>query len=252
MNKAWAFMPSLAVLVLAGCSSPPPPQNFPPLDYSYLPPIVFKVSAVNVVNAYVPSPDEATLIGEDPEAPADALLAMLNHRIVASGTPGTATVTIETASIDEAGGNLSGAMVVDLHLVSGNGLSSGDTEVSVTASQTAPDSDASSDDLRAALYGLTKKLMNNMNVELQYEVQRHLGPWLSWAAAPGAAPLAAGAAGTGAAIQATPLSAPPSTTTTTTTTTTGTEPASGPSGNINPAVPQYLPGAGPAALTPAQ
>jgi hypothetical protein len=249
--KPWIFAPPFIAALAAGCSSPPPPQSFAPLNYSYLPPIVFKVANLTVANNYVPTPNEATLIGEDPEPPATALLAMLNHRIVASGAPGTGTVTIEVASIDQAGGNLTGAMTVDIHLVSADGRSTGFTEATVSASHTAPDSDASQNDVQAALYDLTKQLMDNMNVQLQYQVQHNLGPWLSWSSTPGVSPLAVGAAPSTGAIQATPLTAPASTTTTTTTTT-GPAPLPTPTGNINPAIPQYLPGAGPAALTPAQ
>lgn len=230
---------------LTACSSPPPPQTFPPLDYSYLPPIVLKVSSLNVVNAYVPTPGQATLLGQDPEPPANALLAMLNHRLVASGTPGTGTVTIETASIDQVGSNLTGTMTVDINLASADGHSTGYTEASVSASQTAPDPDSAQADVQAALYSLTKQLMDNMNVQLQYQIQHNLGPWLSWSATPGVAPLAGGPV-TGGGIQATPLTPPPGAATPAAP---GTLPT--PSGNTNPAVPNYLPGAGPAALAPA-
>jgi hypothetical protein len=51
----------LSILGLAGCGSPPPPQNFAPLDYSYLRPITFKVATLNITNAYTPGADEAQL-----------------------------------------------------------------------------------------------------------------------------------------------------------------------------------------------
>jgi hypothetical protein len=92
-----------------------------------------------------------------------------------------------------------------------------------------------------------------MNVQLQYQIQHNLGPWLSWTTAPGASPLAPGGGiggGGGGAlrggIQATPLAAPPGASTPIPT---GASPT--PAGNTNPAVPNYLPGAGPAALAPA-
>ena len=66
--KLWHFS-SLAVLALAGCSSPPPVQNFPPLDYSYLPPLVLKVSNLTVVNNYVPSAVDGGAAGAGPSAP---------------------------------------------------------------------------------------------------------------------------------------------------------------------------------------
>jgi len=250
--KFWYFAP-LAGLALSGCGGSTPPQTFPQLDYSYLPPIVLKVSTLNVVNSYVPTPGQATLIGQDPEPPANALLAMLNHRIVPSGTPGTGTVTIETASIDQVGSNLTGTMTVDINLTSADGHSTGYTEASVSASQTAPDPGADESVVQAALYGLTKQLMDNMNVQLQYQIQHNLGPWLSWTTAPGASPLApgggiggGGGGALGGGIQATPLAAPPGASTPIPT---GASPI--PAGNTNPAVPNYLPGAGPAALAPA-
>jgi uncharacterized lipoprotein YmbA len=198
--KKWLFMAGVSALTLAGCGSPPPPQNFAPLDYSYLPPLVLKVANLNVVNNYVPTPSQATLIGQDPEPPATALLAMLNHRIVASGAPGNATVAVVSASLDGVGGNLTGTMTVDVTVTSPDGRSTGYTEATVSASKSAPDD---SSQMPAALYGLTKQLMDNMNIQLQYQMQHNLSDWLSWSA-PGAGPLAAPAG----AIQATPLTAP--------------------------------------------
>lgn len=100
---------------------------------------------------------------------------------------------------------------------------------------------------RAALYGLTKRMMDNMNVQLQYQIQHNLGPWLVWTPGQGAGALSTGAAPAGNIIQATPLSAPsggpaaPG----------GPAPMQAPGApNLNPAVPGYLPGSGPNVLTP--
>ncbi|HUW79674.1 MAG TPA: hypothetical protein VMV54_02120, partial [Acidocella sp.] len=206
--KFW-FLTPFAAFALAGCSNPPPLQTFPTLDYSYLPPIVLKVASLNVVNNYVPTPSQATLIGQDPAPPATVLLTMLNHRIIASGAPGTGTVTIANASIDQIGGNLTGTITVDINVSSPDGHSTGYAEATVSASRTAPATDASRNDMQAALYGLTKQLMTNMNVQLQYQIQHNLGSWLSWTGAPGTAAPAAGATPGGlSGIQATPLTAP--------------------------------------------
>ncbi len=232
-----------AVLILAACSTPPtPPQNFPPLDYSYLPPIVLKVANLSIVDNYVPPPDAATLIGQDPEAPATALLAMLNHRMAASGAPGSGTVTVQDASISEENGNISGAMTVDVNLTSPDGRSTGFAEASVAASQTAPDANAPAGSLQAALYGLTKHLMEDMNVQLQYQIQHNLGAWISWPANPGSAAAAGESDTSNGVISAAPLSAPASANGTS-----APAPLPGPVNN-NAAVPDYLPGAGPATL----
>lgn len=237
---------ALPLLALASCGSTPPPQTFQPLDYSYLPPILLKVAQVNVVNNYVPTPSQAQEAALDPAPPADTLLAMLRQRLQPAGQPGTATVTVQTAYVDNVNGNLSGAMTVDVNLASADGRSTGFTEASVTATQTAPDS-SNTDDTRAALYGLTKRLMAQMNVQLQYQIQKNLPNWISWTnnAAAGAAASAAAAGDGGGVIQAAPLTAPPGVAPATSAA--PAVPAVGPV-NGNPAVPTYLPGAGPATL----
>jgi hypothetical protein len=231
-------LPMLALLALAACggSPAPPPQTFAPLDYSYLPPIMLKVSSISVVNQYVPDPGAATLIGQDPEPPATALTDMLNRRLVANGTPGMATVTIEAASIDQVGGNLTGTMTVRLDVQSADGHSTGYTEASVTHSETAPDPDSSQDVVQAALYGMTKQLMDAMNVQLQYQIQQNLGSWVSYSAnaavpALNAAPAPGGISG---GIQATPLAAPGAT---------GAAPAT-----VPPSSPTMIPPAAPTAI----
>ncbi len=250
---------ALPLLALAACGSTPPAPSYKPLDYSYLPPILLKVSQVNVVNAYVPTPSQVQLAGQDPSPPADTLMAMLRQRLQPAGLPGTATVTVQTAYVDKVNGNLTGSMTVDLNLASADGRATGFTEASVSASQTAPDS-SNPDDTRAALYALTKQLMTQMNVQLQYQIQKNLPSWVSWtnngaAGVAGAASATAGDAG--GVIQAAPLAAPPGVATAPATGAAPTAvPASAaPAGgqiNGNTAVPSFLPGAGPAALGSAQ
>ena len=234
-----------ACVALGGCaSSPPPAMSFAPLDYSYLPPITLKVADVRVVDNFTPTPAQAALAAQDPAPPQATLLNMLRQRLVASGQPGQGTVAVQVASVDEVGGNLTGTMTVDIHLSGPDGHSSAFTEASVSASQTMPDADASADDRRAALYQLTKRLMTQMNVQLQYEIQRNMPSWVVWSntGAPASGSAGGGASG---AIQSAPLTAPAA-----------SAPAAGGAGTALPAgqinhtegVPDYLPGAGPAAL----
>ena len=245
MKKIAAFA---SVLALAACAAPPPPpQNFPPLDYSYLKPIVFNVATLNVVDNYTPSPAEIALNANNPAPPATTLLAMLNRRLQPSGTPGAGTVTVQVASITEANGRLNGQMTVDINLSSPDGRATGFAEASVSATASEPDTDADPNAQQAALYQMTKKLMDTMNVELPYQIAHNIPNWVSWTNPQGAmsAPVSDGTVPGG--IQAAPLAAPPG--------------SGGPampiaptapmSTNTNPAVPNYLPGAGPAALSQA-
>lgn len=245
---------ALPLLALSACGTTPPAQTFTPLNYSYLPPIVLKVSQINVTNRYVPTPSQVRTAAQDPAPPAATLLAMLKQRLQPSGQPGTGTVTVESAYVDNVNGTLMGQMTVDLNLASANGLATGFTEASVSASVTAPDSN-SPDDMQAALYGLTKRLMTQMNVQLQYQIQKNLPSWIVWTNQGGAAAPAATSAGAG--VQAVPLTAPPGAATVsgvTAKTGAGAQAASTAAsagagqGNVNAAVPSYLPGAGPASL----
>ncbi len=207
--KLWHFSSFAVLAALAGCSSPPPPQYLPPLNYSYLPPLVLKVADLNVVDNYVPSPDTEELLAQDPAPPAETLLAMLRHRVVASGAPGTGTVTIQNASIHQVDGTLTGAMTVDVSVSSPDGRSTGYAEATVSASRSAPDQDDGAGGMQAALYGLTKQLMENMNVQLQYQMQHNLSGWLSWSPTQGGLSTGyAPAAPAGGAIQSTPLTSP--------------------------------------------
>ena len=206
--KLWHFSSFAVLAALAGCSSPPPPQYFPPLSYSYLPPLVLKVANLNVVDAYVPSTDTVALLAQDPAPPADTLLAMLRGRVVASGAPGTGTVTIQNASVHQVDGTLTGAMTVDVSVASPDGLSTGYAEATVSASRTAPTSDDGPGAMQAALYGLTKQLMEEMNVQLQYQMQHNLSGWLSWSPSSAAPPPGYAPAAAGGSIQSAPLTAP--------------------------------------------
>lgn len=245
---------ALPLLVLAGCGTSSPAPNFAPLNYSYLPPILLKVSQINVTNSYVPTPSQVQTAVLDPAPPAETLLTMLKQRLQPSGQPGTATVTVQTAYVDQVKGNLVGQMTVDVNLASADGRSTAFTEASVSAMQTAPQSDDPAD-MQVALYDLTKQLMTQMNVQLQYEIQKNIPTWISWANNGTAA-----ASGTGVGVEASSLAPPPGVATVSGV---AAQPASQAGsaaatssgqagGSTASGVPTYLPGAGPSALNGTQ
>jgi hypothetical protein len=203
------FFAALAAL-LAGCSSsppPPPPPVFAPLSYNYLPPIVLTVSNIAFQNSYVPDPAAAALISQDPAPPAATVMAMAQHRLVANGTPGTGTFTLETAAIEPVGDNYVGNISVRLDVVSADGRKTGYTEASVAVTQSAPDPDAGPDQVQAVLYSMTKQLMDQLNVQLQYQIQRNMGSWVSYNTNAATPALNSGSISNGG-IQAAPLPSP--------------------------------------------
>ncbi len=203
------FLLAALVALLAGCSSspPPPPPVFTPLTYNYLPPIVLTVSNIAFQNSYVPDPQAAALIAQDPAPPAATVMAMAQHRLVANGTPGTGTFTLETASIEPAGDNYIGNISIRLDVVSADGRKTGYTEASVAVTQTAPDPDAGPDQVQEVLYSMTKQLMDELNVQLQYQIQRNMGSWVSYNTNAATPALNSGAISNGG-IQAAPLPSP--------------------------------------------
>ncbi len=199
-----------AIAGLGGCgdaSPPPPPPVFGALNYDYLPPIVLNISNITIANNYVPDAGAEPLIGQDPAPPAPTLTAMLQHRLVANGTPGNGTVTIENASIEPVADNYVGVMAVRLDVASSDGLKTGFTEASVSVSQSMPDADADPDQTQAVLYSITKQLMDAMNVQLQYQIQHNMGSWISYTSTAVTPPLNSGSPDSGG-IQAAPLGAP--------------------------------------------
>ena len=235
------FLALLSMLILAACASPPPPPVFKPLDYSYLHPITFKVANVSVVNNYTPGPDEQQLNANNPAPPAATLLAMLNQRMQPSGQPGNAAITVQVASITQANGMLNGQMTVDINLTSADGRSTGFAEASVSASQTAPDS-GDQNATETALYQMTGKLMDAINVQLPYQIAHNIPNWVAWTTPAGGAAALPGGVASGA-IQAAPLGAPGATTTTTTTTTVAPAVPAGPAPPVGNLVPPGYPGA---------
>ena len=153
-----------APFLLAGCSSDEGvPQNFPPLRYTYLAPISLNVSSIQTEVAYAPSQDGTSLDAMSPEAPVQAVQQMLQDRLVAAGGGGTATVTINTASLNRVNDTVVGNVSVQVAVTSADGRRAGYTQASVTRSRTLPD-DTSDHALRAFLYTITTDLVNAENV----------------------------------------------------------------------------------------
>jgi hypothetical protein len=144
----------------------------------------------------------AELSGQSPEPPDQALAQMAHDRLVAAGNSGTAVFTIDQASITgQPGGPLDGHLSVHLDVLTGSGGHAGYAEAHVSR-QFVPGTDKDNGGLRAELYDLTRQMMQDMNVELEFQVRRSLRDWLVDAsgapvagsveqqdlAAPGAAP----------------------------------------------------------------
>ncbi len=173
----------LLPLLAAACEGDEVPRNFAPPNYGYLTPIQLNVANIEVDDRSPPAADNS-VEGASPLRPSDALKQMANDRLVAAGSAGRAVFVIDQASLTRAGGGIDGLMAVHLDVFAGpGGERAGFAEARVARRRTSSDT---GEDARAVLYDFTVQMMNDMNVEFEFQVKRSLRDWLQ--AAAGAAP----------------------------------------------------------------
>ena len=173
----------LLPLVLASCGGEPDVESFPAPTYSYLTPLRLNVSSIEVQD--VSPPTGSSLEAMDPVRPADALKQMADDRLFADGSAGRAVFVIDRVELSRSHGAIDGMLAVHLDVYAGSGAQRvGFAEARVVRRRTSTDAD---ENLRSVLYQFTLQMMNDMNVEFEYQVRRSLRDWLQ--ATSGAAPL---------------------------------------------------------------
>ncbi len=182
-----------ATLALAGCGGSGGAGSepiFKPPSYAYLTPLRLNVGQIRIEDQAPPPDGPDQLAQNSPVPPDQALRQMAHDRLVAAGNSGTAVFTIDQASITgQPGGTLDGTLAVHLDIIGNSGGHSGYAEAHVSHEYvpgTGHGSDAGG--LKAQLYALTNTMMQDMNVEFEYQLRRTLGDWLLDASG---APLAA-------------------------------------------------------------
>ena len=159
----------LLALPLAGCADDTPARtSFPPLRYDYLLKLRLNVADVQLA----PPPPPGPLDDLDPAPPAQALLQMAQDRLVAGGSLGRAVFVIDQAQISRIPGGLDGALAVHLDVQTSEGTRAGFAEAKVSRRL------VGIEDLRGGLYDITQQMMQDMNVEFEYQLRRTLRDWL--------------------------------------------------------------------------
>lgn len=172
-------------LLLAACGddeeASTPADTYPPLRYDYLPPIQLNVASIDIQQRFVPAGIPPDVTGLDPVQPSDALKAMARDRLQALGATNKAVFAILDASLTKSEAVIRGVLAVSLTIYDNDGQQQGYVTARVERSH-----DSQTSNLSAALYKMTKAMMNDMNVEFEYQIRRHLKAWLTSAAAPSA------------------------------------------------------------------
>jgi len=171
-----ATLPLLATL--PGCGGDDAtPKTFPALNYTYLGQLHLNVARIDQVDLAPAGSTPGDLSAQAPTPPDQALSRMAQQRLVASGGSGSATFTITSANITRGqDGALHGVMAVHIDILTPDGQHAGyaQAQVSRTMNTGTPGDDVS----QQTLYDLTSQMMQDMNVELEFQVRRSLKDWL--------------------------------------------------------------------------
>ncbi|WP_025885236.1 hypothetical protein [Asaia prunellae] len=194
LSRVKSFLPLSSLCLALGGISPlltacggNEPQSFAPLDYSYLSKMHLNVAHIEVVDTAPPGSVPGDISGKAPTPPQQALEQMARDRLIASGTEGSGTFTITKASILHApGGMLMGELEAHVDLSAPSGGRAGYALAHITRNLNPGSKDPES---RAVLYDLTSQMMQDMNVELEFQIKKSLHDWMvdaSGAPLPGA------------------------------------------------------------------
>ncbi|MCA3420363.1 MAG: hypothetical protein INF88_15830 [Roseomonas sp.] len=187
----------LALPLLPACANEQPAGPFVPPgppSYGHLTPLRLKVSALEIKE---PESGTALMVQQPaPFLPSDVMLRMARDRLSAAGGTGSARFVIQTARLTRETASAAGAfspasetfrciMRCQLEIISAEDGVLASAAAEVRREVTGPTRD---DAERAALAERVVKLAGqDMNVEFEFQVRRHLRNWLQMVAAPGEA-----------------------------------------------------------------
>ena len=168
-------------LMVAACGDDDeaPAAYFEPLRFGYLPPIQLNVASIDIQQRFIPAGVPPDVTASDPAPPIEALRAMANDRLQAFGTANKATFAILDASLTRTNDIIRGEFAVSLVVADNDGKQAGFAQAHIERTRTGPVTN-----LRQVLYDMTKAMMDDMNIEFEYQVRRNLKDWLTNTAAP--------------------------------------------------------------------
>jgi hypothetical protein len=164
---------------LAACGEPE--RVYAPLRYTDLPPIQLAVTDIAVQQQFFPAGVAPDVTAQDPAPPVGALKAMAQDRLQAYGTSNHAVFAITNASLTRDNDVIQGTLAVTLTILDNDGARLGYAEARVANRRA-----GRVDSLRGTLYDMTASMMNDMNIEFEYQIRQHLKPFLTDTIAPAA------------------------------------------------------------------
>lgn len=175
------------MLVLGACETPMPGNQYPALTYDHLPPLKFQVAKIEVEDAYVPSTTPPNVEVLFPVRPSEAALNWARDRLVATGNTRRLRYVVKEASVTETPlevkGGLKGAVTTDqserydarleleVQVIDDGGQVVATASARAVRSTTVPE-DSSLFEREQTWYDLTRKLMDDMNSQLEETLRR--------------------------------------------------------------------------------
>lgn len=158
------------LLALGACASAEKPV-FEPLDFDYLTKIKLDASQLDIEDAWVPRGSARHVEYLAPTRPLKALRLMADQRLVTGGMAGRAVFGVDDAALIYARGRFEGSFAVRLELFDGQGQSRGTVQARVRGARTARDVE-DEDTTRVDLDTLVRKMMDDINVEFEFQLRQ--------------------------------------------------------------------------------
>jgi hypothetical protein len=187
------ILAGLALVVLAGCETTLPTNEFPDLQYNHLPPIRLDAVRVEVVEQYKSPGARPYVEHEFPHRPAALAARWATDRLKATGTRNLVRLIVLQGSVVEVplartegvkgvftidqSEKYTGTLAVRVEVIDPGGQQLAYVRSQATQTRTVPE-DITLADREKIWFRMTEAMMNDLNLSLERQIKQHFTSWL--------------------------------------------------------------------------